>query len=385
MLRRPFFSGPRKWLMVVASFLVFAVGSIAATPGDGPIAPAHDKPATPPANVTFNRGVSIGNWMAKIRRGQPFGGTTIGPDDLAWIAQQGFDHVRIPVDGRLLVMPDGSLDETKITRFLEAVKWARDNHLGVVLDMHFLPGGTAAYDANNQDPAIFTDARARATAAEFWGRLAKRLAGEGAWLRFELVNEPMAPGNDQLNTLNKALLTAIRAADTNRVVYVTSNLESAFTTLEDVVVPDDPHVAIVLHYDEPLIFSHQRASWKQLPPDMPPVNFPGTVPDLSKILPAGHPLARTSLTELKIEDVNAAFAKASAWLEKHAPGKEVYLGEFGCYETAPADSRRTYIATVRGAAEAQGWGWAVWDYNSSFAVRGNDGQPTVVWEGLFKH
>ena len=336
-----------------------------------------------PAVPTFKRGLSVGHWLAKARGGQ-YGGVWFGREDVVWIAQQGFDHVRYPVDGRLWLRPDGSLDEPKVESFLEAVTWTREAGMNVVLDLHFLPGGTAPYDANNQDPAIFTDEDARAKAAAFWGTVARRFAGEGPWLRFELLNEPMAPSNAQLNQLNAALLAAVRAVDAQRVVYVTSNLSSSFATLEDVVVPKDPHVALLLHYDEPMIFTHQRASWKQLPATMPPVNFPGTVPDLTTIIPADHFAAKASGTELKIEDIDAAFAKAAAWIAKNAPGREVYLGEFGSYEKAPADSRRVFTATVRKAAERHGWGWCVWDYKSSFGVRDAAGNTTAVLGGLFE-
>lgn len=332
--------------------------------------------------LTFKRGLSVGHWMAKARGGQ-YAGAWFGRDDVTWIAQQGFDHVRWPVDGRLWLLPDGSLDEPKVARFLAAVAWARDAGLSSVLDLHFLPGGSSAYDANAQDPAIFTDEKARAVAAEFWAKVTARLARVGPWLRFELINEPMAPRNEQLNVLNEALLAAIRSVDRQRVVYVTSNLSSSFATLADLVVPADPHVAIVLHYDEPMIFTHQRASWKQLPATMPPVNFPGTVPDLTKLVPPDHFAAKVSLTELKIEDVDLAFAKAAEWLKTRAPGKEVYLGEFGSYEQAPPESRKTFTRTVRRAAERHGWGWAIWDYKSSFGVRRADGAATAALEGLF--
>jgi len=343
------------------------------------VAPAR---ATDARVCTFKRGISVGHWLAKMHDGVPYGAPWFGRTDIAWIAQQGFDHIRYPVDGRLWLLADGSLDESKIAPFLQAVTWTRELGLGAVLDMHFLPGG-AIHDPNAQDPAIFTDESARANAARFWAKVAERLAGEGAWLRFEIINEPFAPKNSQLNALNRAALAAIRAVDRDRVVYVTSNLSSTFATLADVVVPDDSHVAIVLHYDEPLIFTHQRAPWKHFPADMPLVPFPGQVPDLSKSLPPGHPSVTTSLTELTVADIDADFARASAWLRQHAPATEVYLGEFGCYEQAPVTSRRAYIAAVRAAAERAGWGWAVWDYRSSFAVRDADGKPTAVLDGLF--
>lgn len=370
MLPRGAFSLFRKWLILVAGVCLFSDAILAAT------APM-EKP-----KPSFKRGLSIGHWLAKARGGQ-YGGTWFGRDDVTWIAQQGFDHIRWPVDGRLWRLPDGSLDESKVARFLEAVNWARDAGLSSVLDMHFLPGGTRPYDANARDSAIFTDEAARSVAAEFWTKVARRLADVGPWLRFELVNEPMAPRPEQLNALTAALLAGVRAVDRQRVVYVTSNLSSSFTTLTDLAVPADPHVAIVLHYDEPMIFTHQRASWKQLPANMPPVNFPGTVPDLSSFVPRDHFAAGVSLTELKIEDVDAAFAKAADWLKTHAAGKEVYLGEFGSYELAPAESRRVFTRTVRTAAERHGWGWCVWDYKSSFGIRRADGSSTAVLGGLF--
>ncbi len=329
-------------------------------------------------DCTFKRGVSIGHWLAK---GQTYGASWFGPDDIAWIAEQGFDHIRIPVDGRLWVLADGSLDEAKIAPFATAVRWAQEKHLGVVLDMHFLPGGK--YDPGSQDPAIFADDKARARAAEFWGRVAARFRAEGRHLRFEIINEPFAPQAAQLNALNAAALQAIRRADRDRVVYVTSNESSTFATLADVVVPDDPNVAILLHYDEPLVFTHQRTPWKHCPPDMPLVHFPGIVPDMKGVVPPDHFAALASGQELTVAQVDADFARADEWLRRHAPGREVYLGEFGCYEGCPPDSRRNYIAAVRAAAEKHGWGWVVWDYHSSFAVRTADGRPTAVLEGLF--
>ena len=351
-----------------AGLIAVSSGQSASVPGEG---------STP----TFKRGISVGHWLAKYHDGQDYGAPWFGAADVRWMAQHGFDHIRYPVDGRVWLRADGSLDESKIGVFLAAVSWGRDLGLGTVLDMHFLPGGE--YNPNQQDPLIFTDETARSRAANFWGKIARRFKDEGAWLRFELINEPMAPANEQLNALNHAALASIRGVDAARVVYITSNRSSVFGTFDAVTVPLDPHVAIVLHYDEPLVFTHQRTPWKHCPPDMPLVEFPGRVPDLRKMFSADHFAAQASLTELKVADIESAFAQVAKELAERAPGKEVYLGEFGCYEQAPADSRRRYITAMREAAERRGWSWAVWDYKSSFAVRSPDGQPTAVMEGLF--
>jgi endoglucanase len=329
----------------------------------------------------FQRGVSIAHWMAKVYHPDGPGASWFGAADIDWIAAQGFDHIRYPLDGRLVWRADGTLDEQKLAPLVKAMHQTRALGLGVVLDLHFLPGG--AYSKDNQAPAIFTDPRARAEAAACWGALARRFAGEDSYLRFELINEPMAPRNEQLNDLNDALIAAIRQVDVARVLYVTTNLSSTFATLPDLRVPADPHTAIVLHYDEPMVFTHQRASWKQCPPDMPLVEFPGRVPDLRKLFPKDHFAYQASLSELGAASIAADFDRAAEWLRLHAPGREIYLGAFGVNEMAPDQSRTNYIHAVSQAATQRDWGWAVWSYNGMMGVRDARGAPTPVLSGLF--
>ncbi len=336
----------------------------------------------PPARMaTFKRGVSIAHWLAKVYDPAGPGGPWFGESDIKWIAAQGFDHIRFPVDPRLYWRTEGTLDEAKLVPLVRALHWTCEQGLGAVIDLHFLPGGV--FDKNNQDPVIFTDPKAQAEAAAFLKTFAQRFIAAGPYLRIELLNEPMAPRPEQLNELNAVLIAAVRAVDQTRVLYVTSNLSSTFVTLPELKIPADPYVAIVLHYDEPPVFTHQRASWKQCPPDMPLVEFPGRVPDLRKLFPPEHFAYQASLTELTLADIETAFARAEAWLKEHAPGKEIYLGEFGVYEAAPDQSRRNYIRAVSQAAATRGWGWAIWSYNASMAVRAPDGKATPVLEGLF--
>jgi endoglucanase len=332
----------------------------------------------------FKRGISIGHWLAKFDETQGYGGDWFGEQDIRWLAQQGFDHLRFPVDGRLWVTADGSLDEARVAVFDRALQLTKTHGMAVVLDMHFLPGGT--YNANAQDPRLFTDATERKKAADFLKKVTQRFSAEGPELRFELINEPMAPSNEQLNQLNADLINAVRIHDKNRVLYITSNLSSTFETLTDVRIPQDPNIALLLHYDEPSVFTHQRTSWKNYPDKMPEIHFPGKVPDLSSYLPKDHYAYSTSNTELTEQAVFDDFAKAQAWIEKNAPGKEVYLGAFGVYQKAPEESRRRYLKTVRTAAETYSWGWCIWDYKSSFGIRPDNDKPAETVHSLFdKH
>jgi endoglucanase len=336
--------------------------------------------AAPGRAFTFKRGVNISHWLSQNTDTLTYAAPWFGEREVAWIAQQGFDHIRLPVDGRLCLKPDGSLDEAKLTPVDDTVRWARARGLGVVLDLHFLPG--ADFNGAGEGRA-FVDQALQEKVADFWRRLARRFSNEGPWLRFEILNEPVAPTNQQLNLFNRRMLAAIRESNPTRIVYLSSNRWSTFGTVNEMEVPADLNVAITVHYYEPMVFTHQRAPWAGFTDKMPAVSFPGRVPDLSGATTGNQSLNVKAGDELTVADIEAGFTKVAAWAAEHAGGREIYLGEFGVYKPADPASKVRWIAAVRAAAESRGWSWAVWDYNDSFGVRDAQGEATPILRGLF--
>ena len=49
---------------------------------------------------TFKKGVNISHWLSQNGPEQPYAAAWFDEEDVAWIAAQGFDHIRYPVDGR---------------------------------------------------------------------------------------------------------------------------------------------------------------------------------------------------------------------------------------------------------------------------------------------
>lgn len=329
---------------------------------------------------TFKRGVNISHWLSQNFGARTYAAPWFGEADVAWIAAQGFDHVRLAVDVRSCLTRDGTLDDAKLKPVRDAIGWAKARRLGVVFDAHFLPG--ADFNSVGGDKRVYTDPQLMETVAGVWRELARRFKDEGAWLRFEILNEPVADENRQLNPFLHQMLAAIRETNPTRVVYYTSNRWGSFHTVRDLELPDDPNVALTLHTYEPMPFTHQRASWAGFKETMPPVAFPGVVPDLT-----GHTLPHykdgaKAGEKLTIEQVKANFAEVDAWLKRQARSLEVYVGEFGVYRAADEDSQRRYISTIVTECETRGWSWAVWDYKGSFAVRHPDGSGTAILEGL---
>ncbi|HWA85926.1 MAG TPA: cellulase family glycosylhydrolase [Opitutus sp.] len=333
-------------------------------------------------HYTFKRGVNISHWLSQ-NFNTPYAAPWFKEEDVEWIAKHGFDHVRLAVDIRECLKPDGSLDAAKLEPIHNTIAWARARGLGVVLDAHFLPG--ADFNSGGADKRVYTDKTLQDRVAALWADLAQAFKDEGPWLRFEILNEPVADRNAELNPFMHHMLAAIRKTNPTRVVYVTSNKWSQFATVPDVVLPDDPNIALTIHNYEPLIFTHQRASWANFDNTLPAVTFPGTVPDYASHLidKSHHDLGKPG-DPLTVAQVDKAFEKVAAWVKKHRPGLEVYVGEFGVYEPADAQSKKNWLGTIVRNCESRDWGWAVWEYEGGFGVRNEKtGESTAVWEGLF--
>ncbi len=334
---------------------------------------------------TFKRGVIINHWIAdnvpaSMMKNAHYGADWFDDEDVSWIADHGFDHLRIWVSGHEWVGTDGELIDGAIAPFEQALNDARGKGLGVVLTMHSLP----RYRANIRgegEPANagtpFTNADVRAEAENLWAKVARRFKKYDAQLRFELSNQPDATDAKQIQTFNEIMLAAVRKSDEQRVVYL-SGRDGSVESIEDAVL-SDANTALALSFREPGIFAFQYRE------DIPKIMFPGIVPDLSMILETDHPWQKYSKKQLTIDDLSAKI-RAIAEKAKRVAGKhEVYIHNIGAMIIrADEDSVRAYMRTIRDGLEREGLAWAVYDYHSGCAVRAQAGTggPTAVLEGL---
>lgn len=110
------------------------------------------------------------------------GGTVVSEDELRWIAEWGFDFVRVVFSSRALERDAGALDRV--------VELGGRHRLHVCLDMHEAPG----YAIWHREPPpagddLFCDAAPLERFARLWEELAARHRGVEA-VSFDLLNEP---------------------------------------------------------------------------------------------------------------------------------------------------------------------------------------------------
>lgn len=146
--------------------------------------------------------------------------------DIAAIAGFGFDHVRLPINARIVQDAAGRPLEEGYALIDRLIGWCRRHGLWVLLDLHGAPGGqtgTNIDDSPDNRPELFMDARYRELAIELWRELARRYRDEPAVLGYDLLNEPL-PNEwqhqyaDDLIALYRDITAAIREIDSNHLI-----------------------------------------------------------------------------------------------------------------------------------------------------------------------
>jgi endoglucanase len=181
----------------------------------------------------------------------------------------------------------------------------------------------------------------------FWRQVAARYKNAPESVIFEILNEPSKKLSPDLwNEYLAEALTIIRQSNPKRTVIIGPAFWNGIDHLKELQLPeDDRNLIVTVHYYQPMEFTHQGASWSAHK-DKTGVDWAGTDAERQKI--------------------KDDFAKAVSWAKTH--NRPVFLGEFGAYDRAPMESRARYTAFVARTAEANGWSWAYWQFDSDFIL-----------------
>lgn len=146
--------------------------------------------------------------------------------DIERIAASGFDHVRLPINSRVIQTDDGTPIEAGYSLIDRVIRWCRDHGLWVLLDLHGAPGGqtgTNIDDSPNNKPELFMEPRYRELTIRLWRDLATRYRDETVVLGYDLLNEPL-PNEWQytyaaeLAELYRELTAEIREIDPDHLI-----------------------------------------------------------------------------------------------------------------------------------------------------------------------
>ncbi len=136
--------------------------------------------------------------------------------DIAWLAQQGFNVVRVPIGYRSLMTgedsdaPDSLVwNETALTRLDELFAWCEKHGVWAVLDIQEAPGGQNTYGA---EAGLYNNPKMQDLTIEMWEVLSDRYKNINAVAAYSLLAEPYGATDEATrDAMYDRLVKAVRA------------------------------------------------------------------------------------------------------------------------------------------------------------------------------
>ncbi len=336
-------------------------------------------------------GINAAQWFAQSNNySAARTNSYIDASDIALMEKMGFDYVRLSIDPVPLEMsldhdpgPNGSANDDFLARLDRAVDTMLADHLAVIIDIH-------PSDQFKQQLRTSNDAVARFTM--LWRKLAAHYANRDPnMIFFEILNEPEFSDPYQWAGVQAHVAAAIRAVAPHNTIIAAGPNYSGIQDLLTLQPLADGNVIYNFHFYEPSEFAQQGANWS-VPywSYIHGVPYPPTAGSMQKLLkevpdPADRfDLENYWLNHWDAQHIRMLIDEAADWARSnHVP---LICDEFGSYRTyTDPVSRANWIHDVRTALEADGIGWAMWEYRGGFGiVSKHDGQPAQVDESIVK-
>jgi len=367
--------------------------------------------ANPPV---LRRGINVGDYLAypqspewPIFRG-PRAETS--DEELRRLAAAGFDFVRLPVEpSPFLDRSAGEVQamEERLVSFVRRITAA---------GMRVMVSGWARHETTPrwQAPQIVAsrDSPELRTYVEFLRRIIVLLRDvpREQWL-LQPMNEPQAicwrTDGPDWTVIQRDIHRELRDFAPSLTLVLTSGCWSKIEALPHLDMAGyDANTIVDLHYYEPYAFTHQSTTWAaDWIKHLAGLSFPPSRTNKQAATEASTRLYALrqaaggerafAETLRRIDDylkddfgpaqIAKDFASLRAWADQQgvAPGR-IVIGELGAYRSpleadAPDDgSRNRWLETVRTAAEAQGFGWALYAYHGDFGLLRDE--PTATWD-----
>lgn len=280
------------------------------------------------------------------------------------IAKAGFKTVRIPINFGAWAnyeKPYKWTNEEGLKTADNFVKWAADNNLNAIVDLHHVEFDGKVEGAATTERVVW-----------LWTEIAARYKNTNAEkVFFELRNEPHDISAEDWRSQAEAIIKAIRPIVPNHTLIIGFHDWNSRTALIDSKPFADSNIIYTFHYYDPFLFTHQGATWsdeglrnlKNVPFPFSknvkietPENAKGKwVEDLIKSY------KEDSQSEKMFKDLKAA----KDWsIKNNVP---IFLGEFGSFtKNPPMEDRCRHAEAVYSALGKLDIPSAWWEWDQSF-------------------
>lgn len=282
--------------------------------------------------------------------------------DFEWIAELGFDFVRLPLSYRCWADVDNwlNLKENVLKEIDQAVEFGRKHGVHVNINFHRGPGYCVNPPKEPLD--LWSNEEALDACAFHWAHFAKRYKGiSNEEVSFDLLNEPARLPEETYVRVAKRLVDDIRAEDPDRLI-IADGLSWGRDPVHGLV---DLGIAQSTRGYDPMQISHYKASWvggeRWEEPTWP-------------LKRGGDIIDKEWLREDRIEP----------WKKLEGKGVGVHVGEWGAFRHTPYKVVLAWMRDYLELWKEAGWGWAMWNFRGSFGIL-DSGREDVKYEDFRGH
>lgn len=306
------------------------------------------------------------NLVEKMKATAPY--TPYRESDFEWMADWGFDFVRLPTDYQCWTDSEDpyKLDEKSLKQIDQAIDWGRQYGMHVSLCMHHAPGYRVAKKDLKMN--LWEDEEAQKQFDFQWSHFASRYQGiSSKQLSFDLVNEPgkITPKFDATiySKVVRRVIAAIRRKDPTRLI-ISDGLKWGRIPVFELV---DQKIAQSTRGYRPGELTHYKAPWR------PPKDYPEP----------SWPMTRHG--EVRDRDwIDQKYVQP--WKDLESQGVGVHVGEWGILNTVPHEIALAWSRDVLSLWKEADWGWALWNFRGEHGFGFlNTNRADVVYENFHGH
>lgn len=315
--------------------------------------------------TNFEHGVNLGGWLSQGQTNKEHLDSFITEQDIANIKKMGADHIRVPLGYEIVENEDGSPKPSGYEYIDNCIKWCKSNGLNMILDLH----NTAGYIFDDFDNCrgFFYDQLLQARFLSLWDKLSARYGKYSDMLAFEILNEVVDPDVAEIwNDLADRAIKVIRSNTKDAWILLGGTRNNSIISLAELRAPYDNKIVFNFHCYEPLIFTHQSASW---------------VKDMKPDFRISYPLTNGEYVDATLDNIGEGFASLISVMPRELTGKDffihyfkeateiankydvpLYCGEYGVIDVADTASTLAWFKDIHDAFEEFGIARAVWSY-----------------------
>ena len=276
--------------------------------------------------------------------------------DFKMISQWGFNFIRLPIDYRILVVPNdwSAMDENALTLLDKAVEYGIKYDIHVCINFHRAPGYTVASPPEKTN--LWTEEEPQKAFAHLWGSLAERYKNvPNEFVSFNLVNEPANVDEASYSAVANIATAAIWAKDSKRLV-IADGLEYGTIPTE---FNKKAGVAQSTRGYQPFTLTHYKANWVNGSENFQLPQWPADSVSFN----------RKSLFDTHFKQ----------WEVLKASGCGLMAGEWGAHNRTPHDVVLRWMEDCLEIFKELNIGWALWNLIGSFGIL-NSGREDVNYE-----